>query len=123
VRTDEPGSRAWNASRRHPRLDKTKSVVQDLANRASEAGKQAMDRAGEFIEGVAPQAKQVASNLYDQGSRSREYVRPYAAQEPLAKRACGALTRGRRPRPVSGITKPRAGEGPIKNEVSRSGFR
>jgi ElaB/YqjD/DUF883 family membrane-anchored ribosome-binding protein len=40
--------------------------AQDLAKQVSEAGKQA------------------ASNLYDQGSRSGEYVRQYVAQEPLA---------------------------------------
>jgi ElaB/YqjD/DUF883 family membrane-anchored ribosome-binding protein len=67
-----------------PALDEGKSMAQDLADRASEAGRQAIGRAGEFIEGVAPQAKQVASNLYDQGSRSGEYVRQYAAQEPLS---------------------------------------
>jgi ElaB/YqjD/DUF883 family membrane-anchored ribosome-binding protein len=67
-----------------PALDQGKSAIQDLASRASEAGSQAMGRAGEFIEGVAPQAKQMASNLYDQGSRSGEYVRQYAAQDPLA---------------------------------------
>ena len=43
-----------------------------------------MDRAGEFVEGVAPQARQVPNNLYDQGSRSGQYVRQYAAQEPFA---------------------------------------
>jgi hypothetical protein len=59
-------------------------MAQDLANRASEAGRQAMDRAGEFVEGVAPQAKEVASNLYDRGARSGEYVRQYAVQDPLA---------------------------------------
>ena len=64
--------------------DQAKAAVQDLANRASETGRQAMDRAGEFIEGAAPQASQVASNLYDQGSRSGEYVRQYAAEQPLA---------------------------------------
>ena len=64
-------------------LDQGKSVVQDLAHRASETGRQAMDRAGEVIEGVAPQAKQIASNLYDQGSRSGEYARQYVAQQPL----------------------------------------
>jgi ElaB/YqjD/DUF883 family membrane-anchored ribosome-binding protein len=67
-----------------PALDQAKAAVQDLANRASETGRQAMDRAGEFIEGAAPQASQVASNLYDQGSRSGEYVRQYAAEQPLA---------------------------------------
>jgi hypothetical protein len=51
-----------------------------------------MDRAGEFIECVAPQAKQVASNLYDQGSRSGAYVRQYAAQEPFtAMLGAGAI--------------------------------
>jgi ElaB/YqjD/DUF883 family membrane-anchored ribosome-binding protein len=33
-----------------PALDQGKSVFQDLAHRASEAGRQATDRAGEFIE-------------------------------------------------------------------------
>lgn len=64
-------------------LDQGKSVVQDLAHRASETGRQAMDRAGEVIEGVTPDVKQVASNLYGQGSRSGEYVREYVAQQPL----------------------------------------
>jgi ElaB/YqjD/DUF883 family membrane-anchored ribosome-binding protein len=67
-----------------PALDQGKAAVQDLANRASETVRQAMDQAGEFVEGVAPQARQVASNLYDQGSRSGQYVRQYAAQEPFA---------------------------------------
>lgn len=67
-----------------PALDQAKGTAEDLANRASEAGRQAMDRAGEFVESVAPQAKQVASNLYDQGAQSGEYVRQYAAQQPLA---------------------------------------
>lgn len=66
-----------------PALDQAKATAQDLGNRASEAGRQAMDRAGEFVESVAPQAKQVASNLYDQGAQSGEYVRQYAAQQPL----------------------------------------
>ena len=58
-------------------------MVQDLAHRASETGRQAMDQAGKVIGGVAPQAKQVASNLYDQGSRSGEYIRQSVAQQPL----------------------------------------
>jgi ElaB/YqjD/DUF883 family membrane-anchored ribosome-binding protein len=66
-----------------PALDQAKATAQDLGNRASEAGRQAMDRAGELVESVAPQAKQVASNLYDQGAQSGEYVRQYAAQQPL----------------------------------------
>ena len=73
------------------------------ASRHLVGGRQAMDRAGEFIEGVAPQAKQVASNLYDQGSRSGAYVRQYAAQEPFTVMlvagaigfALGYLIRGR----------------------------
>jgi hypothetical protein len=52
---------------------------------------------------VAPQAKQVASNFYDQGARSGEYVRRYAAQERLTAMlvagaigfALGYLIRGR----------------------------
>jgi ElaB/YqjD/DUF883 family membrane-anchored ribosome-binding protein len=66
-----------------PALDQSMAKVQDLANRASEAGSQAVGWAGEFVEGVAPQAKQVASNLYNQGAQSGEYVRQYAAQQPL----------------------------------------
>jgi ElaB/YqjD/DUF883 family membrane-anchored ribosome-binding protein len=66
-----------------PTLDQGKSMVQDLANRASEAGTQAIGQASEFVEGFAPQAKQMASNLYDQGSQSGENVRQYAAQHPL----------------------------------------
>jgi ElaB/YqjD/DUF883 family membrane-anchored ribosome-binding protein len=65
-------------------LDRTKSMAQDQANRASEIGGQTMRRAGEFIEGVAPQAKEVASNLYDQGSQSGVYVRQYISQQPIA---------------------------------------
>jgi len=42
-----------------------------------------VDRAGEFVEGVAPQARQAASNLYEQGARSGAYVCEYAAQEPF----------------------------------------
>jgi hypothetical protein len=64
-------------------LDQGKAVVQDLANRASEAGRQAMNRAGEFVGDVAPQAKEMASNLYAQGARSGQFVRQYAAQDPL----------------------------------------
>jgi hypothetical protein len=66
-----------------PAFDQGKAVVQDLANQASEIGRQAVDRAGEFVEGVAPQARQAASNLYEQGARSGAYVREYAAQEPV----------------------------------------
>ena len=74
----------WAEAKVQPALDQGKSMAGDLANRASEVGRQAMGQAGEFIEGAAPQAKQVASDLYDRGSRSGEYVRQYAAQEPLA---------------------------------------
>ena len=78
-------------------------MAQNLANRASEAGRRATERAGEFAESVVPQAKEVASNLYDQGSRSAAYVRQYAAQDPLAAMlvagvigfALGYLVRGR----------------------------
>jgi hypothetical protein len=59
-------------------------MVQDQANRVSEIGGQAMRRAGEFVHGVAPQAKKVASNLYDQGSQSGEYLRRYTFQQPIA---------------------------------------
>ena len=55
-----------------PALDQGKAAVQDLANRASAAGRQAVDQGGE-----------VASNLYEQGSRSSEYVRQYATEQPL----------------------------------------
>jgi ElaB/YqjD/DUF883 family membrane-anchored ribosome-binding protein len=64
-------------------LDQAKSAVQDLANQASEAGRQATSRAGEFIESAAPRVREVASNLYDQGARSGEYVRQYVPQDPL----------------------------------------
>ena len=74
-----------------PALDEAEGSP-DLGNRASEAGRQAMDRAGEFVESVAPQAKQVASNLYDQGAQSGEYVRQYAVQQPLtAMLVAGAI--------------------------------
>lgn len=93
----------WVGERVQPALDQGKSMAQDLADQASETGRQAMDRAGEFVESVAPQVKQAASNLYDQGSRSGEYVRQYAAQEPLTALliagaigfALGYLVRGR----------------------------
>jgi ElaB/YqjD/DUF883 family membrane-anchored ribosome-binding protein len=65
-------------------LDQGKSIVQDVANLASETGRQAVNRAGEFIEGAAPQAREMASNLYEQGSQTGEYVRQYTAQQPLA---------------------------------------
>jgi hypothetical protein len=41
-------------------------------------------RAGELADRVAPQARQVASNLYEPGSRSGQAVRQYASQEPFA---------------------------------------
>jgi ElaB/YqjD/DUF883 family membrane-anchored ribosome-binding protein len=86
-----------------PALDQGKTAVQDLANRASAAGTQTAGQVGEFIKGVAPQARQVASDLYDQGVRSGENIRQYAAQEPLAAMlvagmigfALGYLVRGR----------------------------
>ena len=65
-------------------LDRTKSMVQDQANRVSEIGGQAMRRAGEFVHGVTPQAKEVVSNLYAQGSQSGGYVRQYTLQQPVA---------------------------------------
>ena len=105
---EQAGKTATDAVQRvgeqtQPALDQGKSMAQDLANRASEAGRQAMDRAGEFVEDVAPQAKQMASNLYDQGSRSAEYVRQAAPQDPLVAMliagvvgfALGFLVRGR----------------------------
>jgi ElaB/YqjD/DUF883 family membrane-anchored ribosome-binding protein len=87
--TEQAGKTANEAAQRvgeqiQPALDQGKAVVQDLANRASETGRQAMDRASVFAEGIATQAKQAASNLYEQGSRSGQYVRQYAAQEPFA---------------------------------------
>jgi ElaB/YqjD/DUF883 family membrane-anchored ribosome-binding protein len=66
-----------------PALDQGKAGVQDLANRASAAGTQTAGQVSEFIEEVAPQARQVAGNLYDQGARAGENVRQYAAQQPL----------------------------------------
>jgi ElaB/YqjD/DUF883 family membrane-anchored ribosome-binding protein len=86
---EKPREGANDAMRRagaqvQPMLDQGKSAVQDLANSASEAGSQAAGQAHEFIEGVAPQAKQIAGNLYDQGSQSGEYIRQYAVQQPLA---------------------------------------
>jgi ElaB/YqjD/DUF883 family membrane-anchored ribosome-binding protein len=69
-------------------LEQGKSMAQDLARQASGFGRQAMDRAGEVIQGVAPrageQAKQAASNLYDQGSHAGEHVRQYVVQQPLS---------------------------------------
>ena len=40
-----------------PALDQGKETVKDLASQASEAGRQAVDRAGELLQNVAPQAK------------------------------------------------------------------
>ena len=67
-----------------PALDQGKSMAQNLANQASEAGRQAVGQAGELLQNVAPQAKEVASNLYDRGSQSGEYIRQYAAEQPVA---------------------------------------
>jgi ElaB/YqjD/DUF883 family membrane-anchored ribosome-binding protein len=66
-----------------PMLDQGKSAVQDLANRASETGRQAAGQARDFMEGVAPQAKQMAGNLYEQGTRSGEQISQYVVQQPL----------------------------------------
>jgi ElaB/YqjD/DUF883 family membrane-anchored ribosome-binding protein len=66
-----------------PALDQAKSAVQDLANQASEAVRQATTRASEFVESVAPQVREAASNIYDRGSQSGEYVRQYVPQDPL----------------------------------------
>lgn len=66
-------------------LEQGKSLAQDLARQASGFGRQAMGRAGEVIQGVAPRAgKQAASNLYDQGSHAGEQVRQYVVQQPLS---------------------------------------
>jgi ElaB/YqjD/DUF883 family membrane-anchored ribosome-binding protein len=86
---EQAGKTATDAAKRlgeqmQPALDQGKAVVQDLANRASEVGRQSMGRAGELADRVAPQARQVASNLYEQGSRSGQAVRQYASQEPFA---------------------------------------
>ena len=86
---EQAGKTATDAAKRlgeqmQPALDQGKAVVQDLANRASEVGRQSMGRAGELADRVAPQARQVASNLYAQGSRSGQAVRQYASQEPFA---------------------------------------
>jgi ElaB/YqjD/DUF883 family membrane-anchored ribosome-binding protein len=67
-----------------PVLDQGKSVVQDLANQASEVGRQAAGQAGDLLQTVAPQAKEAASNLYQRGSQSGEYIRQYAAEQPVA---------------------------------------
>jgi ElaB/YqjD/DUF883 family membrane-anchored ribosome-binding protein len=67
-----------------PALDQGKAMVQDLASQASEVGRQAVGQAGELLQNVAPQAKEAASNLYERGSQSGEYVRQYAAEQPVA---------------------------------------
>ena len=59
-------------------------MAQDLANQASEGGRQAVGQAGELLQNVAPQVKEVASNLSQRGSQSAEYVRQYAAEQPIA---------------------------------------
>ena len=43
-----------------------------------------MDQAGELLQNVAPQAKEVASNLYERGSQSGDYARQFAAEQPVA---------------------------------------
>ena len=72
----------------HSTLEQGKSMAQDLAHQASGFGRQAMGRAGEVMQDVAPrageQAKQATSNLYDQGSRAGEQVRQYVVEQPLA---------------------------------------
>lgn len=67
-----------------PALDQGKSMAQDLANQASEVGRQAVGQAGDLLQNVAPQAKEAASNLYQRGSHSGEYLRQYAAEQPVA---------------------------------------
>jgi ElaB/YqjD/DUF883 family membrane-anchored ribosome-binding protein len=66
-----------------PAFDRGKAAVQDLANQASEASRQVADRAGELIESATSQVRQAGSNLYDRGSRSGEYVRQYATEQPV----------------------------------------
>jgi ElaB/YqjD/DUF883 family membrane-anchored ribosome-binding protein len=94
---EQPGKTVIEAEQRaeaeiQPALDQGKAAVQDLANRASAAGMQTAGQVREFIEEVAPQARQVAGNLYGQGARAGENVRQYAAQEPLtAMLVAGAI--------------------------------
>lgn len=79
---DEAGRQA--GAEGQPVLDQGKSMVQDLANQASEVGRQAVGQAGDLLQNVAPQATEAASNLYQRGSQSGEYVRQYAAEQPIA---------------------------------------
>lgn len=72
------------AAQVQPALDQGKSMVQDLANQASEVGRQAVDQAGDFLQNAAPQTKEAASNLYQRGAQSGEYARQYAAEQPVA---------------------------------------
>ena len=56
---EQAGKTATDAAKRvgeqvQPAFDQGKAVVQDLANQASEVGRQAVDRAGEFVEGLTP---------------------------------------------------------------------
>jgi ElaB/YqjD/DUF883 family membrane-anchored ribosome-binding protein len=70
-------------------------MAQDLADRESEMGTQAVTQAGEVIEDVAPQAKEVASNLYQRALQSEEYARQYTVEQPLtALLMAGAIGHG-----------------------------
>lgn len=86
----EPARRAADeaaqgiAAQVQPALDQGKSMVQDLAKQASEVGRQAVDQAGDFLQNAAPQAKEAASDLYQRGAQSGEYIRQYAAEQPVA---------------------------------------
>ena len=86
----EQGKRAANEAAQRvsgeaqPALDQRKETVQNLGRQASEVGRQAVGQASELFQNVAPQAKEAASNLYQRGSRSGEYVRQYAAEQPVA---------------------------------------
>jgi ElaB/YqjD/DUF883 family membrane-anchored ribosome-binding protein len=82
-------------------LDQGKTMLQDMqastgetvekastmARETAKTGGQAMARAGEVIQGVAReagnQASQAATNLYQQGTRTREQVSQYVAEQPL----------------------------------------
>jgi ElaB/YqjD/DUF883 family membrane-anchored ribosome-binding protein len=66
-----------------PALDQGKELVRDLATQASGIGTRVVGEAGDLLQNVAPQAKEAASNLYERGSQSGEYVRQYAAEQPI----------------------------------------
>ena len=109
--TEKIGTMASDAAKQagattQGKLDQGKTIIQDaqtsaaaLARQASEAGRQAMAQAGELVQGAARevgnQATQVATNLYQQGSRAGDFISRYTAEQPVtALLVAGAIGYG-----------------------------